>query len=108
MWCEGISFFFFTHIIPSSFNITYSGFVCSLVRMTLVEEGVYLPVVVRKFRLPESDYELLGLARAMECLNFVLEEVKKFPIKYNDRTKKAVIKKYVKPSFISKVIKEHK
>ncbi|KAG2235771.1 hypothetical protein INT48_000997 [Thamnidium elegans] len=66
-------------------------FVCSLMRMTLVEEGVYLPVTLRKFRLPESESELISLPRAMECLNFVLEEVKSFPEKYNARTKKAVV-----------------
>ncbi|KAG1463120.1 hypothetical protein G6F56_005360 [Rhizopus delemar] len=86
---------------PVALGLWCEGFVCSLIKMTLVEEGVYMPVVVRKFRLPESEFELLSLPRAMECLNFVLEEVKSFPEKYNARTKKAAIKKYMKPSFIS-------
>ncbi|KAI8048258.1 hypothetical protein BDF21DRAFT_351819 [Thamnidium elegans] len=86
---------------PVALGLLCEGFVCSLMRMTLVEEGVYLPVTLRKFRLPESESELISLPRAMECLNFVLEEVKSFPEKYNARTKKAVVKEYMKPSFIS-------
>lgn len=71
LWCEGISVFL--HIlIPNFSNIIYSGFVCSLMKMTLVEEGIYVPVVLRKFRLPESESELISLSRTMECLNFVL------------------------------------
>ncbi|KAG2230277.1 hypothetical protein INT48_009476 [Thamnidium elegans] len=48
------------------------GFVCSIMKMTLVEEGVYLPVTLRNFRLRKSESELISLPRAMECLNFVL------------------------------------
>ncbi|EIE91093.1 hypothetical protein RO3G_15804 [Rhizopus delemar RA 99-880] len=82
---------------PVALGLWCEGFVCSLMKMTLVEEGIYVPVVLRKFRLPESESELISLSRAMECLNFVLEEVKSFPEKYNARTKKAIkkIKTYI-------------
>ncbi|KAG0805612.1 hypothetical protein G6F16_004635 [Rhizopus arrhizus] len=63
---------------PVALGLWCEGFVCSLLKMTLVEEGVYLPVVLRKFRLPESESELISLARVMESLNFVFEEVKGF------------------------------
>ncbi|KAG1172066.1 hypothetical protein G6F36_011639 [Rhizopus arrhizus] len=76
---------------PVALGLWCEGFVCSLMKMTLVEEGIYVPVVLRKFRLPESESELISLSRAMECLNFVLEEVKSFPEKYNARTKKAIV-----------------
>lgn len=69
--CEGNSFSLHMKL-PNSSNIIYSGFVCSLIKMTLVEEGVYLPVTIRKFRVPELQSDLLSLPKTMECLNLVL------------------------------------
>lgn len=39
--------------------------------MTLVEDDVYLPVVVRKFTHPESVTDSLHIPRAVETFSFV-------------------------------------
>ncbi|KAI9487052.1 MAG: hypothetical protein EXX96DRAFT_472774 [Benjaminiella poitrasii] len=90
---------------PTAMGLLCEGFVCSLIEMTLVEEGIYLPVTLRKFKLPESNMDIMGIPRAVECLFFVLEEVRNFEAKYNKRSKKAAVKSLVKPSFVTKFIK---
>ncbi|PHZ08529.1 uncharacterized protein RHIMIDRAFT_241546 [Rhizopus microsporus ATCC 52813] len=87
---------------PVSLGLHYERFLCTLVRMTLVEEGVYLPVTISKFRLPESNVDMMNLPRAVECLSFVLEEAKSLKKKYKVRT---AVKKFTKPSFITKLVK---
>lgn len=49
----------------------YIGFLCSLIRMTLVEDGIYLPVVIRKFMFPESLIVSLHIPIAVEYFSSV-------------------------------------
>ncbi|CEG77361.1 hypothetical protein RMATCC62417_12126 [Rhizopus microsporus] len=88
---------------PVSLGLRCEGFLYALVRMTLVEEGVYLSVTISKFRLPESNADMMNLPRAMECLSFVLEEIKNLKKKYKVRT---AIKKFTESSFIAKFVKK--
>ncbi|KAI9274953.1 hypothetical protein EDC94DRAFT_509052 [Helicostylum pulchrum] len=51
---------------PTSIGLLYSlisrisGLVCSLTKMSIAEEGIYLPVTLRKFRLPKCSILLLS------------------------------------------------
>ncbi|KAI7890172.1 uncharacterized protein EV154DRAFT_388869, partial [Mucor mucedo] len=77
---------------PVALGLLCEGFVCSLIKMALVEKGVYLPITIRKFRVPELQSDLLFLPKTMECLHFVLKEIRGFPEKYGNRKKKALVK----------------
>lgn len=50
------------------FSTTIIGFNCSFIKMTLVEEGIYLPVTIRRLTLPQEKYELLNISRIAETL----------------------------------------
>ncbi|KAI9274044.1 hypothetical protein EDC94DRAFT_510311, partial [Helicostylum pulchrum] len=89
---------------PVSLGILCEGFLCSLIRMTLVEDGIYLPVVIRKFMFPESLIVSLHIPIAVEYFSSVSDELKKFDKKYNDRKVRVESTKatFKKSSFVTK------
>lgn len=62
---------------PVTFGVLCEGFECSLVRMHLVEDGIYLATTVREFRFPRTTSSLSEIPTVIECFHFMLEELEK-------------------------------
>ncbi|KAL0582428.1 hypothetical protein ABG067_007717, partial [Albugo candida] len=56
---------------PVSFALLVQGFKCRLFKMTLVEDGIYLPVLVKKFKLVEGIEDMVNVPAIAESLYFV-------------------------------------
>ncbi|ORE21944.1 hypothetical protein BCV71DRAFT_241350 [Rhizopus microsporus] len=56
---------------PTSLGLLMEGFKCSLFKMTLVADGVYLPLLIKLFSLVEEVHEMALLPLIVESLMFV-------------------------------------
>ncbi|RCH99849.1 hypothetical protein CU097_015641, partial [Rhizopus azygosporus] len=60
---------------PTSLGLLMEGFKCSLFKMTLVADGVYLPLLIKLFSLVEEVHEMALLPLIVESLMFVKNEL---------------------------------
>ncbi|CAO3673082.1 unnamed protein product [Rhizopus stolonifer] len=60
---------------PTSFGLLVEGFRCSLHRMVLVADGIYLPVMVNMFILVEYTSDLMNIPTIVESLYYVKEGI---------------------------------
>ncbi|CEJ02730.1 hypothetical protein RMCBS344292_16725 [Rhizopus microsporus] len=77
--------------------------------MTLVADGVYMPLPVKRFSLVEEVHEMVLLPSIVELLMFVKNELaaskKRLGEKKTSKEKKAA-KERVRPSFVTKFEKK--
>ncbi|RCI06630.1 hypothetical protein CU098_012877 [Rhizopus stolonifer] len=89
---------------PISFGLLCEGFHCSLYRMSLKAEGIYMPVMIKRFSLVSNSSELMNTPLIVEAIGAVKNEFASFKAKYQERTKEEVekISNLMKPSFVTK------
>ncbi|RCH97910.1 hypothetical protein CU097_010757 [Rhizopus azygosporus] len=73
---------------PASCGLLCEGFNSSLYKMTLVEDGIYLPIMVKRFSLIENESQLLNAATIIEALGLVLDELQSLQKRYKGKRKK--------------------
>ncbi|KAG0931592.1 hypothetical protein G6F57_009323 [Rhizopus arrhizus] len=71
------------------------------------EEGIYLPVTIRRLTLPKEKHEFLNIPRVAETLAVIAEEMVRLQTRYNERNRKSAPDeiKFMKPSFVTKITK---
>ncbi|EIE86859.1 hypothetical protein RO3G_11570 [Rhizopus delemar RA 99-880] len=89
---------------PLSFGLLCEGFSYSLFRMTLKVDGVYMPIMVKRFSLVSNKSELMNTSLIVEAFGAVKEEFASFEERYKGRNRKEneELSKFMKPSFITK------
>ncbi|CEI89074.1 hypothetical protein RMCBS344292_03446 [Rhizopus microsporus] len=85
---------------PASCGLFCEGFNSSLYKMTLVEDGIYLPIMVKRFSLVENESQLLNVATIVEALGLVLGELQSLQKRYKGKRREEAKKSpFVKPSY---------
>jgi hypothetical protein len=56
---------------PLSFGLLSVGYSCSLYQMKLYEDGVYIPTMIKRFKLPENEGDMSLIPGAVEAFFFV-------------------------------------
>ncbi|KAG1294133.1 hypothetical protein G6F60_006049 [Rhizopus arrhizus] len=85
---------------PISFGLLCEGFNCSMYQMSLVNDGIYLPVMVKRFSLVENESNLMNIPLIVEALSIVKDELPKLEKRYKGKRKeKTKESEYVKPSY---------
>ncbi|KAG1358321.1 hypothetical protein G6F62_000803 [Rhizopus arrhizus] len=85
---------------PISFGLLCEGYNCSMYQMSLVNDGIYLPVMVKRFSLVENESHLMNIPMIVEALSIVKDELpkleKRYKVKRKEETKESG---YMKPSY---------
>ncbi|KAI7898205.1 uncharacterized protein BX663DRAFT_480421 [Cokeromyces recurvatus] len=86
---------------PMSLGILCEGFTCSLIKMTLTEDGIYLPTTLRQFCLIDEYHNLVNIPRAVESFMFIFNEMLSLKTRYDNRSRSLLGPEtnFVKPSF---------
>ncbi|ORE01295.1 hypothetical protein BCV72DRAFT_339521 [Rhizopus microsporus var. microsporus] len=90
---------------PVSLGLLVEGFKCSLYKMTLVADGIYLPWLVKRFSLVEEIHQMVLLPSIVESLTFVKNELVATKERLDEkklRSEKKTAKERIRPSFITK------
>ncbi|KAI8338223.1 hypothetical protein BC941DRAFT_424941 [Chlamydoabsidia padenii] len=91
---------------PVSIGVLCEGFDCSMYEMKLIEEGIYLPVLVCSFCLVKDNLSLMNLVGAVEAFTLAKDIVDRFPALLANKNKANLkLNKFRKESFITKVKK---
>lgn len=88
----------------SSLRLLVEGFSCTLYKMNLLVDGVYTPILIKRFSLVEGVFDIMSLPTIVEVLSFVKVELFKFVEAVEEKKKKGVkkmMKERICPSFHS-------
>ncbi|KAI8090085.1 uncharacterized protein B0P05DRAFT_584314 [Gilbertella persicaria] len=93
---------------PISYGLLVEGFRCSLFRMFLASEGIYMSVLLKRFLLVEETNDMINLPSVVEAFDFVKEKLMvlkdDLEVPKSKKQKKQQGKK-ARPSFKTKFVK---
>ncbi|KAI8062027.1 hypothetical protein BDF21DRAFT_479097 [Thamnidium elegans] len=94
-------FFFETHAF------TLIGFNCTLFYTILFVDGIYCPIVIKRFCLVEGIYDLINLPSVVEVFTYVKNELDKFVEEVENKRKrkeKEKMEERICPSFVTNFV----
>ncbi|KAG1048039.1 hypothetical protein G6F43_009544 [Rhizopus delemar] len=76
---------------PTSLGLLVEGFSCTLYMMHIKDEGVYIPVQIKRFFLPEVRENLVNVPSVVEGFFFMKEKLLEFKEKLMERKSKVFV-----------------
>lgn len=84
---------------PFSFGLLVEGFRCKLYMMKIVEDGIYMPFIIKKISLMEDVKDAVNIPAMTECLMFVKTKLATIDQAFKERDRTRPLNKFIKPSF---------
>ncbi|KAI8047048.1 uncharacterized protein B0P05DRAFT_567014 [Gilbertella persicaria] len=84
---------------PFSFGLLVEGFRCVLYMMRIKEQGLYMPMMIKKFSLIEEVEDAVNIPAMVESLMFAKEKMASIDYMFKDRNRSSPLKNFMKPSF---------
>lgn len=94
---------------PFSYGLLCEGFRCSLYKMTMESDGIYVPVLIKRFLLVEEAADLMDIPAIVQAVALVKEGLAEFKSALREkisREQKMSQRELIRPSFATKFEKK--